>query len=163
VRRGVLAARGEQIIFMDADLSYPVETIDKCVEALEHHDIAIGSRNLAESDIEIAPTWLRQLTGPIFKTIVRRLVIDGFTDTQCGFKGFRSQAAHDIFMNCIVDGFAFDVEVLSLARLYGYSITEMPVRLQLDSSDSQINLTTDPVKMILDLLAIRRRMRQLGA
>jgi dolichyl-phosphate beta-glucosyltransferase len=162
VRRGVLAARGDLIIFMDADLSYPVETIEQCMAELESHDIAIGSRNLSDSRIEISPTWLRRLTGPVFKAIVRRLVIGGFTDTQCGFKGFRSQAAHDIFINCSTNGFAFDVEVLALARRFGYSITEMPVKLQLDSSDSQINLTTDAASMVLELLAIRRRMRTLN-
>ncbi len=161
VRRGILAARGEMIIFMDADLAYPVDTIDMCMDALGEYDIAVGSRNLPQSRIEVDPTWLRKLTGPVFKTLVRKLVLPGFTDTQCGFKGFRSQAAHDIFLNCTINGFAFDVEVLALARLFGYSIVEMPVRLQLDSSDSQINLTTDPVKMIGELLVIRRRVERL--
>jgi len=159
VRRGVLAARGELIVFTDADLSYPVETIGACVEALGDYDVAVGSRNLPDSDIEITPPALRRLAGPIFKAVVRWLVIDGFTDTQCGFKGFRSQAAHDIFTNCGTNGFSFDVEVLALARLFGYSITELPVRLLVDSSDSRINLTTDPFRMIGELLEIKRRVR----
>jgi dolichyl-phosphate beta-glucosyltransferase len=163
VRRGVLAARGDLVIFTDADLAYPVETIDRCVEALERYDIAVGSRNLPESSIEITPTWLRRLTGPVFKTIVRKTVLPGFTDTQCGFKGFRSQAAHEIFLNCTINGFAFDVEVLALAQRFGYSITEMPVSLQLDSSDSQINLVTDPLLMVGDLLRIKRRLRRLDS
>lgn len=163
VRRGVLAARGSHIIFMDADLAYPVETIDHCVAELEEFDVAVGSRNLPQSSIDISPTRLRRMTGPLFKAIVRTLVLPGFTDTQCGFKGFRSQAAHDIFINCTVSGFAFDVEVLALVRKFGYSITELPVRLQVDSSDSQINLTTDPLRMLKDLLVIRRRLRRLAA
>ncbi len=162
VRRGVLAARGEYIIFMDADLSYPVDTIDSCMAALEEYDVAAGSRDLPESSIDVTPTLLRRVTGPVFKAIVRQLVLPGFTDTQCGFKGFRSQAAHDIFLNCTINGFAFDVEVLALARLFGYSITELPVRLQVDSSDSQINLTSDPVLMVMDLLKIRARINRLA-
>lgn len=160
VRRGVLAARGEVIIFTDADLSYPVETIGLCVNALADYDVAVGSRNMPDSAIEITPTLLRRIAGPVFKAIVRGLVISGFTDTQCGFKGFRFQAAHDIFTNCAADGFAFDVEVLALARMFGYSITEVPVRLLVDSSDSRINLTSDPLMMIGELLQIRRRLRK---
>ena len=162
VRRGMLAARGDLIVFTDADLSYPVETIGLCIEALASHDVAVGSRNLPGSDIEITPPLLRRLAGPVFKAVVRGLVIRGFSDTQCGFKGFRAQAAHDIFSNCGINGFSFDVEVLALARLFGYSITELPVRLLVDSSDSKINLTSDPLRMIGELLEIRRRVREIG-
>ena len=158
VRRGVLAARGALIIFTDADLSYPVETISLCVDALRRFDLAIGSRNLPGSEIATPPPLLRRLAGPAFKSAVRHLTLSGFTDTQCGFKGFRAQAAHDIFINCSVNGFAFDVEVLALARRFGYSVTEVPVRLLVDSSDSHINLTSDPLRMVVDLLRIRARM-----
>ncbi len=161
VRRGVLAARGDIIIFTDADLSFPVETIALCLDALEEFDIAIGSRNLPESEIEVTPPVLRRMAGPVFKAIVRRLVLSGFSDTQCGFKGFHAMAAHDIFANCETNGFAFDVEVLAVARRFGYSITEVPVRLQVDSSDSHINLTTHPFRMVRDLLEIKQRLRRL--
>lgn len=161
VRRGILAARGRHIIFTDADLSYPVESIGLCMEALREYDVAVGSRNLPGSEISIKPPLLRRLTGPVFKAMVRGIVVRGFTDTQCGFKGFRSQAAHDIFTNCTVNGFSFDVEVLAVARLLGYSITEVPVRLLLDSSDSRINLTSDPLRMLGELFEIRRRVRRL--
>lgn len=162
VRKGVLAARGGIIIFTDADLAYPVETIGRCVEALRDFEVAVGSRNLPGSEIEIAPPLLRRLTGAAFKMVVRHGVLPGFTDTQCGFKGFRAAAAHEIFSNCTANGFAFDVEVLALARRLGFSITEVPVRLQLDSSDSTINLTSDPVRMLAELMAIRRRLRRSG-
>jgi dolichyl-phosphate beta-glucosyltransferase len=161
VRRGILAARGRHIIFTDADLSYPVESIGLCMEALREYDIAVGSRNLPGSEIEITPPLFRRLTGPVFKAMVRGIVVKGFTDTQCGFKGFRAQAAHDIFTNCTVNGFSFDVEVLAVARLFGYSITEVPVRLLLDSSDSRINLTSDPFRMLAELFEIRRRVSKL--
>jgi dolichyl-phosphate beta-glucosyltransferase len=131
------------------------------MEALQEHDIAVGSRNLPGSEIEITPSLMRRLTGPVFKAMVRGIVVGGFTDTQCGFKGFRSQAAHDVFTNCTVNGFSFDVEVLAIARLFGYSITEVPVRLLLDSSDSRINLTSDPLRMLAELFEIRSRVRKL--
>lgn len=161
VRRGMMAAQGALVIFTDADLSYPVEAIGLCVEALGDFDLAVGSRNLPGSEIEITPPLRRRLAGPVFKAVVRRLVLAGFTDTQCGFKGFRADAAREIFSNCTINGFAFDVEVLALARLFGYSVTEVPVRLLMDSSDSRINLTTDPLKMIGELLAVRRRVKKM--
>ncbi|MHB1324654.1 MAG: dolichyl-phosphate beta-glucosyltransferase [Thermoleophilia bacterium] len=162
VRRGIMTAGGELILFMDADLSYPVETISLCVDALQNYDIAIGSRNLPGSDIEIRPSLLRQLTGPLFKAAVSKLVISGYSDTQCGFKGFRAGAAFNIFSNCSINGFAFDVEVLALARVFGYSVTELPVSLIVDSSDSKINLTTDPLKMFGELMQIRRKMKMMS-
>ncbi|MHB8159010.1 MAG: dolichyl-phosphate beta-glucosyltransferase [Thermoleophilia bacterium] len=162
VRRGIMTAGGELILFMDADLSYPVETISLCVDALQNYDIAIGSRNLPGSDIEIRPSLLRQLTGPLFKAAVSKLVISGYSDTQCGFKGFRAGAAFNIFSNCSINGFAFDVEVLTLARVFGYSVTELPVSLIVDSSDSKINLTTDPLKMFGELMQIRRKMKMMS-
>lgn len=161
VRRGILAARGEHIIFTDADLSYPVETIGRCLEALAECDVVAGSRNLPESEIAIEPPLLRRLAGPVFKGAVRKLVLPGFSDTQCGFKGFRREAAREIFNQCTIDGFAFDVEVLALARLMDFRISELPVLLSLDSSDSSINLTTDPFRMIGDLVRIRRRLDRL--
>lgn len=163
VRRGVLAARGDAIVFTDADLSYPVETIGHCVEALKDFEVAVGSRNLPGSAIEVKPPPLRRLSGAAFKTVVRHLFLPGFTDTQCGFKGFRRDVAKKIFSGSVANGFAFDVEILSLARLYGFSITEVPVRLQVDSSDSTINLTTDPLKMFVELMSIKRRMKKLAA
>ncbi len=162
VKRGIMAARGEMIIFMDADLSYPVETISLCIDALQNYDIAIGSRNLPGSEIKIRPSLLRQLTGPLFKAAVSKLVISGYSDTQCGFKGFRAGAAVKIFSNCSINGFAFDVEVLALARMFGYSVTEVPVSLILDSSDSKINLTTDPLKMFSELMQVRRKMKMIS-
>lgn len=161
VRRGVLAARGEAVIFTDADLAYPVETVGQCVEALNDHDIVIGSRNLRQSNIEITTSLVRRLTGPVFKTLVRSITLQGFTDTQCGFKGFRRHAARKIFENCMVDGFAFDVEVLALAQHFGFTVKEIPVRLVADYSDSRINLTSDPFSMVLQLLEIRRRLGRL--
>lgn len=158
VRRGVLAARGEHIVFTDADLSYPVETIGHCLEELAACDVVAGSRNLPDSRIAIEPPLVRRLTGAVFKGAVRRLVLPGFSDTQCGFKGFRREAARKIFSECTVDGFAFDVEVLALARQMGFRIRELPVLLSLDSSDSSINLTTDPFRMFGDLVRIRRRL-----
>jgi len=163
VRRGVLAARGDVVVFTDADLAYPVESIGYCVEALKDFDVAVGSRNLPGSEIEVVPPPLRRLTGAAFKTVVRHLFLPGFTDTQCGFKGFRADVARKIFSGSVANGFAFDVEVLALAQLYGYSITEVPVRLQVDSSDSTINLTTDPIKMFLELMGIKRRIKKLEA
>lgn len=162
VRRGMLAARGEIVVFTDADLAYPVEMIGLCIAALEDHDVAVGSRTLPGSEIAVTPPLLRRLTGAAFKSMVRHLVVPGFSDTQCGFKGFKAQAARDIFSECRTNGFAFDVEVLALARLLGYRITELPVRLQVDSSDSTINLTSDPLRMVAELMAIKRRIRRVG-
>ena len=158
VRRGVLEARAEWILFADADESTPFSEAGKLLAVLRSGaaDVAIGSRALKESDVARPQPWLRRVMGWVFRQLVRLLVMRGLRDTQCGFKAFRRGAARDVFPRQTLDGFAFDVEVLFIARRLGYRVVEVPVRW-LDSHDSRVHPLRDPARMFADLLRIRFR------
>jgi len=158
VRRGMLEARGETVLFSDADGSTPFEETEKLLAALDGRgaDVAIGSRELPGSDLARPQPWHRRAMGGVFRNLVRLLVVGGFRDTQCGFKAFRRQAAQDVFRRQTLDGFAFDVEVLFIARRLGYRVVEVPVRW-LDSVPSRVRMMSDPLRMLLDLARIRLR------
>ncbi|HUH01243.1 MAG TPA: dolichyl-phosphate beta-glucosyltransferase, partial [Kofleriaceae bacterium] len=117
VRTGMLAAAGRYVLFSDADLATPIEEVGKLQAALGRgHDIAIASRAMPESDIRTRQHPLRELMGRSFNLMVRLALMGGIKDTQCGFKLFTREAAQDLFGRATVDGFAFDVEILMLAR-----------------------------------------------
>jgi dolichyl-phosphate beta-glucosyltransferase len=156
VRRGMLAAEGEYLFFMDADLSYPVEDLDLLLDALDSgYDLCIGSRELPGSRMEARPPLYRHLAGRAYSLLVQLFVVRGIADTQCGFKGFRRRAARDLFSRLTLDDFAFDVELLFLARKLGYSIQIIPARLISSDRTSTVHLIKDSCAMALDLLKIR--------
>src|SRR6266568_2532999 len=129
VRRGMLAARGARRLMTDADLSTPIEELDRlCARMDEGHDVVVGSRALPASRIEVRQPWYRENMGRLFNLFVRALAVPGVRDTQCGFKLFSAAAARDVFSAARLDGFSFDVEALFLARRKGYRIAEVPVR-----------------------------------
>lgn len=155
VKQGVLSSRGRFILMSDADLSTPIEEIGKLFKALEEgYDIAIGSRSVSGSMVLIRQTWLRQLMGKTFNTLVRALAVNGFSDTQCGFKLFTADAAWNVFALQRIERFAFDVETLYLAKKMGLGIREVPV-IWVNSPDSRVSLFRDPLQMLRDLLKIR--------
>jgi len=127
VRRGMLAAHGAKCVFMDADLSTPLSMLDGMLRELDDYSCVIGSRSLSSSRIERNQPLYRRLSGYLFKMSTKLLLDLPFEDTQCGFKGFRRECAKAIFSYDLLDGFAFDVEVLLLARRMGYSVKEMGV------------------------------------
>jgi len=140
VRRGMLAARGSRRLMTDADLSTPIEELDRlCARMDEGHDVVIGSRALPGARIEVRQPWYRENTGRFFNLFVRALAVPGVTDTQCGFKLFSDAAARDVFSSARLDGFSFDVEVLFLARRKGYRIAEVPVVWRNDAA-SRVSL-----------------------
>ena len=157
IRRGVLEAKGDQILLTDADLSTPIEEMDKLVRALENHEVAIGSRGLDATTVKRRQRWYRQTMGKTFNWLMRRLTGLTYADTQCGFKLFRREAARKIFSEAVVDRFAYDVEMLMIARRHGYAVAEVPV-LWFNDEDSRVNLIRDSTRMLLDVLAIRRRI-----
>jgi len=158
VRRGALEARGEVVLFTDADASTPLSETPKLTDAIRSGgaDVAIGSRALPASQLERPQPWFRRVMGWVFRNLVRLLVMRGLRDTQCGFKAFRREAAQEVFSRQTLEGFAFDVEVLFIAGRLGYHIKEVPVRW-LDSHDSRVHPLRDPARMFLDLLRIRAR------
>lgn len=129
VRYGVLRAEGQRVLFMDADLATPIEEITDLEAALAAGaDVAIGSRPLRESCLEVRQPWCRETAGRAFNTVVQVVATPGIHDTQCGFKLFTRDAAQEVFSRCVVPGFSFDVEALFLARRLGLTVTEVPVR-----------------------------------
>jgi dolichyl-phosphate beta-glucosyltransferase len=158
IRRGVQEARGEYLFLCDADLSMPVDEINKFIPPqLGHPDIAIASRE-APGSKRINEPYYRHLTGRVFNTLIRLLVLPGLQDTQCGFKCLRAQVAQDIFPYQTLTGWAFDVELLYIARHHGYRILEIPIQWYFND-DSKISIFRDSLRMFLDLLLIRRNAR----
>jgi glycosyltransferase involved in cell wall biosynthesis len=166
VRSGMGQARGAVAFYMDADLSVPLEEMDKFLAWFEAHpqeDVLIGSRQHPGSRIERRQGFIRQSMGRTFNRILRSVSLLPFRDTQCGFKAFRREAAREIFALQTIDGFAFDVEVILLAQGLGRRIRELPVRW-LNSTESKVRIVRDSLRMLVDVLVIRRRIgRVLGA
>jgi len=155
VRHGVLSASCSLVLISDADLSTPIEEVAKFVPWIRNgYDIVIGSRALKESDIVKKQPWYRQSMGKVFNAMVKTLVFGGFEDTQCGFKLFTSGSGKRIFNMARIDGFAFDVEALFLARRMGFRIKEVPVKW-MNSPQSRVRIIKDSFRMLLDLLRIR--------
>ncbi len=155
VRQGVLRSRGDYVLFSDADLSTPIQEVEKLFGSLRQgYDIAIGSRGLRESDVQRHQPWYREGMGKIFNRIARSLFLTGFSDTQCGFKCFRGEVARALFRQQRIDHFSFDVEVLFLAARHNYRVKEVPVQW-LNEPNSRVHAIRDSVKMLRDLLKIR--------
>lgn len=156
LRTGVLVTKGEFVLVMDADLSTPMEELRKLMPYLSDggFDIAIGSRALALSDIIRKQPWWRRGMGKTFNKIVRALVIGGFSDTQCGFKLFKGEIARRLFGEAKIDRFAYDVEILALARKKGYGIAEAPIQW-INSPESRVDPVRDSLRMLADLVRIR--------
>jgi len=156
VRKGMLAARGRRRLFMDADLSTPIEELEGLCAALESGcDVAIGSRGLPESDLIRRQSALRERMGKTFNLILKGLGLTAFADTQCGFKLFTGAAAEDLFGRATVDGFAFDVEILSLAQP-AYEVREIPVAWE-NAPQSRVSPGRDSLQMLADVLRLRQR------
>ena len=154
-RCGVEASRGDYVLLTDADLSAPIEQLDRLEAALAAgYALACGSRGLPDSEILIRQPWYRELMGKIFNRLVRWLALSDFRDTQCGFKLFRAGAARDIFSRSSVDGFAFDVESLYLASKLGYPAVELPVPWR-HVPESRVHAVKDSSRMLWDLIRIR--------
>lgn len=161
VRRGMLAARGAIALFSDADLSTPIEEYDKLRAAHDAGaDIAIGSRALPDSDIQIHQPWLRESLGRCFNVFVQAFVLGGIRDTQCGFKSFRQACIGPIFGRQTIERWGFDVELLYLARRLGYRIAEVPVVWRNDLA-TKVAAGADGLQMLREALDARRLHRRL--
>ncbi len=155
-RRGLLAASGRYVLLSDADLSAPIKEVDHLVAAIdEGADVAIGSRAVKKKDCQVRQSWKRHVSGRIFNFFVQFFVLPGIHDSQCGFKCFTHEAAQKLFSAQKIDGFSFDVEVLYLARKFGYKIAEVPVMWS-EGADSRISLFRDAIRMLKDLFKIKQ-------
>ena len=154
VQRGMLEAFGKYRFLCDADLSMPIEQVNRFLPpALSPVDVAIGSRELPGSRRFNEPAY-RHLIGRVFNTMVRWLVLPAINDSQCGFKCFRDEVAQTIFPLQTMGGMSFDAEVLFIARLKGYQLQEVAIDWYFDP-DSRVRLVQDSLRMAFDLLTIR--------
>lgn len=159
VKKGVLNAQGSVIFFTDADLSTPIEEIDRFLESIKNMDIVIGSRAIEGANIVISEPFYRAILGKIFCAMVRWFCVPGFVDTQCGAKMFRREAARKIFPLLKIPRFAFDVEVLYLAYRFGCKVKELPVTWYF-SPNSRVRTFLDGPKMLWDIIQIRWNHRK---
>lgn len=154
---GVAAARGAEILVTDADLSTPIEEIDKLRSELRRGaGVAIASRALKGSRVEISQPAYRVLMGKAFNLLVQAVLLPGIWDTQCGFKLFRAGVAHEVFAGLTTDGFGYDPEVLYRAKKRGVRIAEVPVVWR-NSAPTKVS----PIKSSIDMFkhVVRVRFR----
>ena len=162
VRDGMLKACGDIIMFTDADLAYGTDVVGLFYDHFESNpntQILIGSRNIGNDGYE-GYTLIRKIMS---KTYIKVLCfVGGFrlTDSQCGCKAFRSDAARKIFSLCSVNGFAFDFEAIMIADKMGISISEAPVKI-INHRESKVNVIKDTLKMLGDLRRIKKRVKKL--
>lgn len=153
VRRGILEARGEYRFICDADLSMPIEELQKFIPtALTDFDIAIGSRE-APGAIRYNEPSYRHLGGRAINLLIQLLILPGLNDTQCGFKCFRAETTEFIFRQQTLTGWSFDIELLYLARRKKIKIKEIPIQWVFDP-DSKVNAIRDALRMIGDIFRI---------
>jgi len=160
VQLGMADARGRFRVFSDADLSVPIDDLEKLLKALRNGaGVAIASRALRASQVEVHQPWYRETMGKIFNKLVRIFVLGGVKDTQCGFKAFSAEVAERVFPALQTRGFGFDVEVLYRAQRAGYQIVEVPTRW-INSPQSRVHPIRDSFAMFVELLAIPDRVRK---
>jgi len=161
VKAGMLAAAGKYRFLCDADLSMPVEQLSRFLPpVLEGIDVAVGSRELADSR-RLGEPARRHLMGRAYNWLVRRLAVPGIQDTQCGFKCFRETAAVQLFERQTLDGFAFDVEILFLARKAGLGVQEVAIDWHY-RDQSRVRALRDSAAMTWDLFRVRWRSMRGG-
>jgi glycosyltransferase involved in cell wall biosynthesis len=153
VRTGFMESSGDIVIFADSDMEIDLTTISKYLDALREGDIVIASKRHPDSKVEVP--FSRKLMSQVFNNLVRLLTGIPLNDTQSGLKAMRKSAFIDIIPRLAIKRYAFDVELLAVANLYGLKVVEMPVMLNLDASFKmkQIGL------MFIDLLGIAYRLR----
>ncbi|MCD6500545.1 glycosyltransferase family 2 protein [bacterium] len=155
VRQGMLKAMGDYRLFTDADNSTSIDQVEKMWSFFEKgYDVVIGSRDVKGAVLSPPQPWWRRLLGDIFRFLTHIICGTwGILDTQCGFKGFTKKAAENIFKEAKINGFAFDPEILVIAKKFGYKIKEIPVRWRNDP-ESKVKFK-NMIKMGIGLFKIR--------
>jgi dolichyl-phosphate beta-glucosyltransferase len=161
VGRGMLTATGDVVLMCDADLSAPIEEIEKLWPWLDQgYDVVMGSRDLPDSVLDPPQPRLRRWMAAVFRAVRRRLMLPALRDTQCGFKLFRQAVARDLFARQWVEGWLFDCEVLGLADRLGYRIKEVGVVWR-HHPHSRVRPVREALLAVPTLLAIRRRLKRM--
>lgn len=159
VQAGMLAAKGQYRFICDVDLSMPLVEIPRFLPPqIDGADIVIGSRE-APGAARYDEPWYRHFIGRIFNKMVRLMILPKLQDTQCGFKCFTAEAVENLFPLVTIPGWTFDVEVLAIAFKFGYRVIELPIPWYYHPH-SKVKVLRDSVRMALDLLKIRRKLRR---
>jgi dolichyl-phosphate beta-glucosyltransferase len=159
VRTGVVASRGERVLISDADFSTPIEEVEKLEARLsDGTPLVLGSRGLATSQVQQHQPFYRELMGRTFNLVIRMVGVRGIRDTQCGFKLAAGDIGRSLFAAMTLDGFAWDVEMIWLARRRGYGVAEVGV-VWVNSPDSRVDPVRSSLAMLRDVLLMRFRHR----
>jgi dolichyl-phosphate beta-glucosyltransferase len=159
VRCGMLKAQGEFLFMCDADLSMPIEEVNKFLPPhLEGFDIAIASRE-APGAVRYGEPQFRHLGGRLMNCLIQLFALPGLNDTQCGFKCFSASTTKDLFQQQTLSGWSFDIELLYIARRRGLTIVEIPIPL-IFHQESKVNPFRDALKFLLDIKKIRQNADQ---
>ncbi len=159
VRRGMQEARGQYRFMCDADLSMPIDEVNRFIPPqLTDFDIAIASREV-KGAVRYDEPFIRHYGGRLINLIIRLLALPGLHDTQCGFKCFRAEVAQDLFSRQVLDGWSFDVEVLYLALRAGYKVVEVPIDWYY-RRESKVSALPDALRMVRDIFQIRANVRR---
>jgi dolichyl-phosphate beta-glucosyltransferase len=161
VRHGVLEARGRFVLLTDADLSTRIEDHARLAQVMRDRDVdvVIGSRALPGSNVEVRQGRVRETMGRSFNVLIRFLTGLPFRDTQCGFKLMDRERVMPLVEKMVVDGFAFDVELLFLCARFGLSVVDVPITWR-NATGSKVSMVGDPLRMIADVLRVRWRFRR---
>ena len=158
-RRGVELSRGKLVLLTDADLSTPIEDLGKLEDRIGEAELVLGSRAVAGANVTRRQPLYRMLMGKSFNKIIRVLGVRGIHDTQCGFKLLEGAIARSLFADMVTNRYAFDVELVWLARRRGYRVVEVGVTWE-DSPATRVSPITDPPQMIFDVLRFRWKHRR---
>lgn len=156
VRTGILASQGAEVLLSDADASTPIEELEKLERSLAAAPVVFGSRAVAGADVRQHQPFYRELMGKTFNLIIRLLGVHGVHDTQCGFKLLAGDVARELGAKLTIDGFAYDVELVWLARRRGHAIAEVGV-IWINSPDSRVDPIRSSLSMLRDVILMRVR------
>ena len=159
VRLGMLEARGETRVFLDADHSVSISQFPYLLDALRRGaDVAIGSRYVPGASTPLKAPWYRRAWSRLGNRVVRAGLLEGVLDTQCGFKAFTGAAAEEIFSRARFCGWGFDIEVIALARGLGFTIAECAVEVR-DDRRTRVRPVRDAIAITLEFARIRAAFR----
>lgn len=160
VRTGMLAAKGDIVVFTDCDNAYGEDAVGRMIDMFSESkaDIIIGSRNLSKYGYKDY-TFIRKLASKTYIKVIGIVAGFKFSDAQSGIKGFRREAAQKVFHNCEVDRFAFDLEAIMIAQKAGFKIEEMPVTI-INHRESKVRVLRDAFKMLSDVRKMKKRIKK---
>ncbi|MEM8997078.1 MAG: dolichyl-phosphate beta-glucosyltransferase [Acidobacteriota bacterium] len=158
LKRGVLESRGRRVLLTDADMSTPIDDLPRLEARLGDAAVVIGSRAVAESRLEERQPLYRELMGKTFNKIIRLVGVGGLNDTQCGFKLLDGAVARRVLHHLVTPGFGYDVEMIWLARRFGYRVVEVGVRWA-HSPPSRVRPIQDSIMMLAEIVHFRWRHR----